>query len=159
MIKSLSRRYLPLLLLVILLCLSGCAQKGAGSSSDQVEIKLPNNYVISAEVVDTPVERDRGLSGRTSLAANAGMWFVFDQDGRYSFWMPNMNFAIDIIWIDSDFRIVEIISNVLPEPGVPDSQLKLYINQLPARYALEVPAGTANAHKLEVGSGLQLISS
>ena len=143
----------------VMLCLSGCGQWSVDLANNQMGIRLPDRSIIKAEIADTEAERERGLSGRTSLAADAGMWFEFEQDGKYSIWMPDMNFAIDIIWISSDFKVVQIANNVLPEPGVSENKLKHYINQSPARYVLEVPAGTAAAHKLMIGSQFELVSS
>jgi len=159
MARQLNNRRLLWLLLVTTLSLSGCGREQVELGNNQLGLRLPDRFLIKAEVSDTAAEKEKGLSGRTALPADAGMWFIFDQEGKYSFWMPDMNFSIDIIWVGSDFKVVEIAENVLPEPGVSDSQLKRYINQSPARYVLEVPAGTAKAHKLGVGGRLELISS
>jgi len=150
---------LLLALLAVTLGLSGCGKPAVELANDQIGIRLPDKYSISADIADTSAEQERGLSGRASLSADAGMWFIFNQDGKYPFWMPDMNFAIDIIWVGSDFKVIEIADSVQPEPGVAKSQLKRYVNQSPARYVLEVPAGTAKAHKLRAGSKLELISS
>jgi len=159
MTSRLPSRHLLIVLLVAILGLSGCGQERVELGSNQIGLRLPDGYLIKAEVADTVAEREQGLSGRTSLAADAGMWFVFDHEDYYPFWMPNMNFAIDIIWVGSDFNIVEIADNVSPEPGVVRPQLKQYVNQYLAQFVLEVPAGTAAAHKLGAGDGLELISS
>ncbi|MBN2585092.1 DUF192 domain-containing protein [Patescibacteria group bacterium] len=151
--------YRLLVVLITVLSLSGCGKTVIDLGNNQVGLRLPDGYLIKAEVADTEAERAQGLSNRASLSADDGMWFIFDQDGRYPCWMPDMNFAIDIIWVGSDFRIVEIASDVQPEPGVPLAQLEQYINQSPARYVLELTAGVASAHKLEVGSKIELISS
>lgn len=148
-----------ILLWAIVLCLSGCGQRNVDLANNQIGIGLPDHFIIKAEVADTEAERERGLSGRANLAADAGMWFSFEQNGKYPIWMPDMNFAIDIIWVSDDFQVVEIAQRVAPEPGVSKSQLKRYTNQSLAMYILEVPAGTAAAHKLGVGSQLELISS
>ena len=159
MTRRLDGRHLLLLLMMAILGLSGCGQKGIDLGGDRVGLRLPDGYMIKAEVADTVAKRERGLSGWTNLAPNAGMWFVFEQPGEYPFWMPDMNFAIDIIWVGSNFNIVEIANNVSPEPGVSRSQLKQYVNRYPALFVLEVPAGTAAAHKLGAGDKLEFISS
>lgn len=63
---------------------------------------------IRVDIADTVVTRTQGLSGRTSLAETDGMLFVFENADRYGFWMKDMNFAIDIIWIDPEKNIVYI---------------------------------------------------
>ena len=143
----------------MVLCLSGCGQRNVDLASNQIGIGLPDRSIIKAEVADTEAERIKGLSGRPELSPGTGMWFEFGQDGQHSIWMLDMNFAIDIIWVNSDFKVVQIAKDVHPEPGVSESDLKHYINQSPARYVLEVPAGTAAAHQLGVGSALGLVSS
>jgi len=148
-----------LLLVVMILSLAGCGRVAVELDSNQVALKLPDGYLIKADVANTAPLREQGLSGRVSLAPDAGMWFVFEQDGTYPFWMPEMNFPIDIIWVGSDFKVAEVVRNVSPEPGVDKPQLKRYTNRLPVRYVLEVPSGTSLEHKVGIGSRLELISS
>lgn len=57
---------------------------------------------IKAEVVDNEEARMKGLSGRDNLADDEGMFFVFEKSDIYPFWMKDMKFAIDIIWIMED---------------------------------------------------------
>src|ERR1035437_11182288 len=69
---------------------------------------------ISAEVANTPTARQKGLSGRACISQNEGMLFVFPQSGSYPFWMKDMKFPIDMIWISSAHRTVVVEENVLP---------------------------------------------
>ncbi len=105
---------------------------------------------INIEVVDTPASRERGLSGRLSLPEGQGMLFVFDSDATYSFWMPNMRFAIDIIWIDSEGRIVDI-----KEHATPESYPEAFKPKNPARYVLEVGSGYAQKWGWHEGTTLK----
>jgi hypothetical protein len=159
MIDQLHGRLWLVMLLAAVLNLAGCGRQDTNLASNQIGIRFPDRYLIKAEVVDTNAEREQGLSGRASLAEDAGMWFVFEEDGKHSIWMPDMNFAIDIVWVNSDFKVIEIAKGVSPEPGVPRSQLKRYVSQSPARYVLEISAGTAATHKLGAGDSLKLVSS
>ena len=61
----------------------------------------------------TPNAREQGLSGRKELKKNEGMLFVFNNMGKYSFWMKDMNFNIDIIWIHDARKVVYIKQNAL----------------------------------------------
>lgn len=90
--------------------------------------------------------QERGLSGRTRLADGEGMLFVFDQPGRKMFWMREMNFPIDIIWIAEDMQIIFIERNANP-----DSFPKAFGPNALAKYVLEVPAGFAEKNNLTVG--------
>ena len=60
-----------------------------------------NNVSIRAEIADNMITRSKGLMFRKSLPENEGMLFVFDREGYHRFWMMNMSFPIDIIWINN----------------------------------------------------------
>ena len=115
----------------------------------QVQIKPTvtiNDYELEIEIVRTPEEQARGLSGRESLEENAGMLFVYDQPTTPSFWMKEMNFPIDIIWIGNDRRIVDISENIAPETFP-----RLFRPRAPVQYVLETNAGWAKSHNISVG--------
>ena len=105
------------------------------------------NTIINAEIAETDQTRTQGLSGRESLLENAGMLFVFDTSGIYGFWMKDMHFPIDIIWISDEKVVVGTASNTLPE-----SYPLIYYPPSAVRYVLEVPAGYAETHNINVGS-------
>lgn len=102
-------------------------------------------------VRDTDAERAQGLSGFPSLAPYDGMLFEFNEDGMYSFWMKDMLFPIDILWLDAEGKVITIAPLVPPEsypqPFTPDS---------PARYVLEIPAGFAARYGIVVGTKVSL---
>lgn len=102
--------------------------------------------LLKIDLADTPALRTLGLSGRDSLAPDHGMLFVFEKPDRYGFWMPEMRFSIDIIWIDTEKKIVHIEKNVSP-----DSYPKVFTPELPAKYVLEVPAGFSAENNVRVG--------
>ena len=64
--------------------------------------------IIKVDISDTDCKRELGLSGRKNLLEDVGMLFVFNKEGNYPFWMKEMNFPIDIIWIDENFIIIYI---------------------------------------------------
>ncbi len=105
-------------------------------------------HVILAQ---TPADQERGLSGRDSLAADEGMLFVFPKDGTYSFWMKNMKFSIDIIWLSVEGRVVDIAANLSP-----GTYPRSFAPQRPSRFVLEVPAGFVEAHRVQIGDSAQL---
>ena len=112
-----------------------------------VKIVLPSGTVITSEVAATTEKQTKGLSGRTNL--NGGMLFVFERSEKYGIWMKDMNFAIDIIWLDENKEIVTIQENATPE-----SYPKTFFPSRPSRYVLEVKAGTASSENLSVGQTL-----
>lgn len=108
------------------------------------------DMTIMVEIARTSTEQKKGLSGRLSLSEGEGMLFVFDHLDRYGFWMPDMHFAIDIIWIDSDGHIVDITHDVTPE-----SYPAVFTSSTPAQYALEVPAGSALRYGWKIGDNTE----
>lgn len=105
---------------------------------------------LPVEVVDTPEERVRGLSGKPSLPENKGMLFIFDEPGIHCIWMKDMNFPIDIVWADEDKKVTQVQSNVSPAT-YPDE----FCPEEPAHYVLEVNAGYSERMNLTAGTQLQ----
>jgi len=101
---------------------------------------------VRAVVADTAEERRQGLSGTKGLSADEGMLFVFPEEGHYQFWMKDMHYAIDIIWIAADGRIV----GFWPD-AAPDSYPRSFAPEHPAQYVLEVVAGYVREHELKIG--------
>lgn len=136
------------------------SQNEAGNS-DAMSLQEPakeivriGDVAIPVEIADTPDERRRGLSGRLFLASDQGMLFIFPQSDYYGFWMPDMHFPIDIVWIGEGLRVVGIHENVLPlEPG--QGAIWYYPPQ-PVRYVLEVNAGFAASRGIRVGDPVML---
>ncbi|MEX0668485.1 MAG: DUF192 domain-containing protein [Candidatus Saccharimonadales bacterium] len=110
-----------------------------------------DSVTVEVEIADTAESRSQGLSGRESLSDKEGMLFVFDQPGIHGFHMLDMNFAIDIIWIDSNLEVVDITHNLLPA-----SYPEVITSPEPVKYVLEVNAGFTNQHDISVGDSLKL---
>lgn len=92
---------------------------------------------FAVRIADTPDARERGLSGVPRLASSTGMLFLFDESAPREFWMKEMRFPLDIVWMDEVWRVVGITRN-----ATPDSFPTRFPSPGPAQYALEVPAGT-----------------
>jgi len=108
---------------------------------------------ILVEVATSTVAIQRGLSGRTSLDAGRGMIFVFSKPDKYRFWMPDMHFPLDIIWINSG-QVVGITKNASNEfdPANP----VFYTPPKPAQYVLEVNAGFVENRNINIGDEVVL---
>lgn len=102
--------------------------------------------IINVEIADTNAKRELGLSGHAPLADDKGMLFVFDKTGKYPFWMKDMLFPLDIIWISEDFKIVYIEKNAQPV-----SYPNTFGDDKEARYVLEVNAGFSEKNNLKIG--------
>lgn len=128
-------------------CTSSSVRKLTAS---QVIIKPPKGEIV-AEVVDTPASRELGLSGRTGLKKDEGMLFIFDKPGKYGFWMKDMLFSIDMVWVSEDGLVVNVERNVTPE-----SYPKAFINTIDAKYVLEVDKGSAATYGMYIGSKVEI---
>ncbi|MBR9707162.1 MAG: DUF192 domain-containing protein [Candidatus Diapherotrites archaeon] len=118
------------------------------SSSPSVELITNSGTVrVLVEVADIDAERSQGLMFRASLAENAGMWFVFDGEKQRTFWMKNTLIPLDIIFVDSEFKVVDIKSAVPCE----SDPCTTYSSKSPAQFVLEVNAGFAKKHSLSIG--------
>ena len=101
---------------------------------------------IKVELALTEDARERGLSGRQNLNENEGMLFVFDHPGQYYFWMKDMNFPIDIIWISEDRKVIYIKKDAQPEL-YPET----YGPEPDAKYVLEIASGFSEKNNLKEG--------
>ena len=102
------------------------------------------------------MEKSKGLSGRTNLKDDEGMLFVFTKPGKYYFWMKDMNFPIDIIWLApseggdaEDMKVVYIKKDARPEL-YPET----YGPDQDAKYVLEVNAGFSENNNLKEGDNV-----
>lgn len=91
---------------------------------------------IRAEIADTDKKRQQGLSGRKYLAKDQGMLFVFDRPDYYGFWMKEMNFPIDLIWLNQDWKVVGINKDLRP-----DSYPQVFYPPSEVLYVLEINSG------------------
>ena len=113
-------------------------------SEDRVEV---GDDVFLVEIADTPEERTKGLSGRPGLAANRGMLFLFDRPDLYGFWMKDMKFSINIIWIKEN-RVVGITEELEPDTN---PNPKIYYPPTLVDKVLEVRAGVVRERNIRVG--------
>jgi len=104
---------------------------------------------IPVEVAETQKEKEQGLSMRESLPQDQGLLFLFDVPARYQFWMKDMKFSIDIIWIDSGQKVVDITENADPA-----SYPQTFSPQLPAQYILETNAFFAKTRSIHIGDSV-----
>jgi|SRR3989344_6918491 len=112
---------------------------------------------IKVDLASTPGEQGQGLSGRAPLKEDEGMLFVFERPGKYSFWMKDMNFAIDIIWIaGEDFRDLKVV--YIKEGARPESYPEQYVPDEDAKYVLEVVTGFSGKHNLKVGDKVEFVN-
>lgn len=110
---------------------------------------------FTVELATTPAEQSLGLSGRPSMAIGHGMFFLFDDYSLPSFWMKDMQFALDFVWI-ADGRVVDITRNIsAPNAGTSDSDLEIYRPSSPVDGVLELNAGESEG--LNIGDSVERV--
>lgn len=138
--------FTSLLVLGVLFILRDKGSSVSNNLSQALPIIKINDTLIGVELAKTPKEQTRGLSGKAILPENQGMLFLYDKPGLYSFWMKDMRFPIDIIWIDEGYKVIDITKNIPPE-SFPNN----FRPSSPAQYALEVNAGFADRNNISIG--------
>lgn len=139
------RLWLPLLVLVVLAVV--VTRPPACTANYRLDKQLiVNGHYLNAELASNYAEQTQGLSGRACLGSSQAMLFQFNQPGYYPFWMKNMRFAIDIVWLDQAKQVVDIAPSVSPR-----TYPHTFSNSQPAQYVVEMAAG--QAQKLGIGTG------
>ncbi len=102
--------------------------------------------VVYARVASTDSTRQKGLSGTKQLTDAQAMLFIFDTPGRWGMWMKDMNYSLDMLWLDDDKRIISMEQNVAPS-----TYPEAFLPDKAARYVVELPAGFVQRHRVEQG--------
>ncbi|MDD5165997.1 MAG: DUF192 domain-containing protein [Candidatus Omnitrophica bacterium] len=108
------------------------------------------NFCVDAEIADSPDKRAKGLMFRKDLGEGNAMLFVFEEEQWPKFWMKNVAFPLDMIWISEDKRITDIKTNVLPCRDYCES----IVSKSKASYVLEVNAGFASRNGIKIGESV-----
>ncbi len=131
------------------------------TSTARLEYKVKrimiDDVMLEVEIADDDEKRALGLMHRDSLEEYKGMLFIFPYEGKYAFWMMNMNFSIDIIWIDSEGNVVYIVDNAVPCNRVASTSECTYEPDVHAKYVLEVNSGFAEKHGVTIGSRMIIL--
>jgi uncharacterized protein len=106
---------------------------------------------LNLAVADTAAEREQGLSGQPTLAQRHGLLFVFDDASQWGIWMKDMKFAIDILWLDDQWKVIHIEENVAPE-----TYPQVFSPTIPVRYVVELPAGTVDQEEITIGRTIEV---
>ena len=138
----------------VLFNLNSAGTRGQGELASSSYAEL-GPLALMIEVADTEATRQLGLSGRESLAKNAGLLFDFGKSGVHGIWMKDMNFPIDILWLDENFLVVDIKTNADPASYF-QSPPRVFEPSVPASYVLEVNAGTVAGYNIKPGDELIL---
>jgi uncharacterized membrane protein (UPF0127 family) len=110
---------------------------------------------FTVETVVSPTARQRGLSGRAFMEKGRGMFFVFPNEAVHEMWMKEMLFPLDVVWLDSQLRVVNI--NWDCRPCRSGTACYTYSSGAPARYAIELNEGDAVALGLYAGFLVEVV--
>jgi uncharacterized membrane protein (UPF0127 family) len=144
---------MPLIIAALLMTWVSCAQTPPPPmTSAGPRITLPDGSTVAAEIAANDETRAQGLMYRDQLREGTGMLFLFAATGDYPFWMKNTLIPLDMVWIDENRKVVHVASDVPPCKADPCPS---YPPNAPARYVLELPAGSALRHRVVTGSTLR----
>lgn len=120
---------------------------------DEIYINSGNGLIkINAEIADDDKEIMKGLMFRERLDETAGMLFIFDDERYQTFWMKNTLIPLDIIFINSNFEIVDV-KNAVP---CKESPCALYKSSKPAKYVLEVNGNFTVRNSIKIGDKIKI---
>ncbi len=120
---------------------------GISGITDNRQKLIAPNEVIEIEIVDTPELRKKGLSGRQQLENKKGMLFKYDEPSlRNCIWMKDMNFSLDIIWLNDKKEVTDVKKDVSPE-----TFSESFCPKGETQYVLEVNSGNADSFGISEG--------
>lgn len=122
--------------------------------SNNISLKIKNK-TYQVEIASTINQKSKGLSNRSELCSNCAMLFVFNKDKTLPFWMKDTLIPLDLIWINSQYQVVDI-QTAQPETETSVTKLRIYQNKEPAKYVLETNAGDSQKIKLEIGDTIKI---
>jgi uncharacterized membrane protein (UPF0127 family) len=115
----------------------------------EIRLTLPSGKVLQVEVMVKDEDRAMGVMFRPSLPQDRGLLFVFERPDFHGFWMKNCKFAIDMVWLDEEKRVVHLAEAVPPCKSDP---CPVYAPLRRASYVIEMNAGRARREKAVVGA-------
>ena len=104
------------------------------------------NKPITVALATTSAQHEQGLSGTKELSVDQGMLFIFDSSSVQAFWMKEMNYPLDIIWIDATKKVVGVSENLDPK-----TYPQTFSPLVPVQYVLEVNSGFYKENNIKVG--------
>jgi len=85
-----------------------------GCTNQYTSLELPNTQVIKVKLAVTDKEQQQGLSYINEMKGYDGMLFIRSKAEQVSFWMNEMKFPLDIIYLDKDMKVLEVFADQQP---------------------------------------------
>ena len=122
-------------------------------SKKRIEVSsVDGDFSFDVYIADDNESRATGLMNVESMPSNEGMLFIFPESENLSFWMKNTYIPLDIIFFDSDMRLINYHENAEPL-----NESTRYKSDKPAKYVLELNSGTSEELKLDTSSSFKII--
>jgi uncharacterized membrane protein (UPF0127 family) len=137
------------------LLLGSCAGDDAAQDHRFRRVVLPDGTVVRAETMMNQVDMAKGMMFRESLPGGRGMLFVHAQPGNHPYWMYQVKIPLDLVWMDINGRVTEFVENA-PPCKTAASECPNFGGNAQSQVVLELPAGYARRHGVQVGSVIQL---
>jgi len=151
-------RFVPHFVLVLLLALIGAGCSNPETEGPEVlamrKVTLPNGQQIRAEVEMNDLDMQKGMMFRDSLARGRGMLVIHQAPGLYPYWMYQVKIPLDMLWMDTRHRIVEISADT-PPCHTKASLCPNYGGHENAQFVLELGGGEARRLGLNLGQTLE----
>jgi uncharacterized membrane protein (UPF0127 family) len=119
-----------------------------------IKVYFPDGFSATAELAVSDQQRAQGLMFREKINEDQAMLFIFEEEDIHSFWMKNMRFAIDILWLDGQRRVVHIENRVPPCSKDPCPS---YVPATAAAFVLELEAGFVEKHELRLYDRIEFV--
>ncbi len=144
------------LTLLLLFSLWSC-QSESQSPLKFVQLKSPTGDSIKTQIVYSPLDMEKGLSGMKpdQFTEDQGMLFFYLEESEKHFWMPDTYFDLDLFYLDKDLKVLDIIRKLPHYIGRANSELIPRARGVWSRYVLEMKASSPIAAKINVGDQLQ----
>ncbi len=155
---------IPITIAAVIVGVAGIYSMPSDAKLESVEfprgtVKI-DKVVLEVQIADTGLLLTQGLMFQEELPFDQGMLFVFEGEKMRSIWMPNMQFSLDILWLDIEGNVLHIEKNVLPcKTALETATCPSYKgdNKL-AKYVLEVTSGFVDKYTITTESKMEIIS-
>lgn len=133
------------IIIFIILCLISFSFFVYTKNKKGVYLHTPNNK-YSVLVSNTEEKRILGLSNTTKLDEKNVMLFIFPQNDYHGIWMKDMNYSIDIVYLDEDMTVINYFDNIAPT-----TYPTVYYPEKLARYIVEMNSGERSKSGIDKG--------
>ena len=141
-------------MLAAVLLIAMPAHAGGAEALRYGQVILPDGQALHVEVAESPIRRQLGYMFRERVGPEDGMIFVFEEAAFHSFWMKNVGFSLDLLWMAGDGTVVDVALEI---PPCREDPCPSYVPMARALYVLELAGGRAEKLGIRPGQALQVL--